>query len=38
MVALPIDTWLRLLIWMTIGMAIYWLYSLPHLKKQQKAL
>jgi len=33
MIALPFDTWLRLLIWMGIGMLIYVLYSLPNLKK-----
>lgn len=27
MYALPLDTWLRLLIWMVIGMAIYFLYG-----------
>lgn len=27
MLALPFDTWLRLIIWMAIGMAIYFLYS-----------
>ena len=32
MAALPIDTWLRLIIWMAIGMAIYFLYG----KKRSK--
>jgi basic amino acid/polyamine antiporter, APA family len=27
MAALPVDTWLRLIIWMAIGMAIYFLYG-----------
>jgi APA family basic amino acid/polyamine antiporter len=32
---LPRDTWLRLLIWMGIGLAIYFLYSRLHSKLQQ---
>ncbi|HCC31968.1 MAG TPA: amino acid permease [Marinilabiliales bacterium] len=35
MVALPFDTWMRLVIWMAIGMVIYYFYSLPNLKKMQ---
>lgn len=27
MVALPFDTWLRLLIWMALGVALYWFYG-----------
>jgi APA family basic amino acid/polyamine antiporter len=30
MIALPLDTWLRLIIWMAIGLAIYFLYSRWH--------
>ncbi len=33
--SLPRDTWLRLLIWMGLGMAIYFLYSRRHSKLQQ---
>jgi APA family basic amino acid/polyamine antiporter len=33
MVALPFDTWMRLVIWMAIGMCIYYFYSLPNLRK-----
>lgn len=33
MIALPFDTWLRLIIWMALGMVIYFWYSLPNLKK-----
>jgi APA family basic amino acid/polyamine antiporter len=30
MVALPADTWLRLVIWMALGLLVYFLYSLRH--------
>jgi APA family basic amino acid/polyamine antiporter len=33
MVALPLDTWLRLLIWTGIGIAIYLVYGLKHAKR-----
>jgi basic amino acid/polyamine antiporter, APA family len=32
MLALPLDTWLRLIIWMLIGFVIYFLYSSKHSK------
>ena len=33
MIALPLDTWLRLLIWTGIGVAIYMFYGLKHAKR-----
>ena len=33
MVALPIDTWLRLFVWTVIGIAIYLLYGIKHAKR-----
>ncbi|MGH2617947.1 MAG: APC family permease, partial [Thermomicrobiales bacterium] len=32
MAGLPLDTWLRLLVWLAIGLAIYFLYSRHHSK------
>ncbi len=36
MATLPGDTWLRLIVWMAIGIAIYFLYSRHHSKINQK--
>ncbi len=30
MALLPVDTWLRLIIWLAIGLAIYFLYGRKH--------
>jgi basic amino acid/polyamine antiporter, APA family len=32
MIALPFDTWMRLIIWMALGFIIYFLYSRKHSK------
>jgi len=36
MSGLPVDTWARLVIWMAIGLAIYFLYGRRHSKVQQR--
>ncbi len=38
MVSLPLDTWIRLVVWMAIGMAIYFAYSRHHSRLQQEAV
>ena len=35
MCGLPIDTWLRLAVWLVIGLAIYWLYGMRHSRVQR---
>jgi APA family basic amino acid/polyamine antiporter len=35
MVSLPLDTWIRLIVWLVIGMLIYFTYSRRHSKVQQ---
>jgi APA family basic amino acid/polyamine antiporter len=35
MVSLPLDTWLRLIIWLVIGMAVYFLYGRHHSRVQR---
>jgi basic amino acid/polyamine antiporter, APA family len=37
MVGLPVDTWARLIIWMVLGLAIYFLYGRKHSKVGQAA-
>ena len=35
MASLPLGTWIRLIVWLIIGMAIYFGYSIKHSKVQQ---
>ncbi|RPJ70172.1 MAG: amino acid permease, partial [Acidobacteria bacterium] len=36
MYGLPLDTWLRLIIWMAIGLVIYFFYSMHHSKLREQ--
>jgi APA family basic amino acid/polyamine antiporter len=32
MLSLPVETWIRFFVWLVIGLAIYFLYSIRHSK------
>ncbi|MBS1798662.1 MAG: amino acid permease [Acidobacteria bacterium] len=36
MLGLPLDTWIRLIVWLAVGLVIYFAYSRHHSKVQQK--
>ncbi|MFY9835516.1 MAG: amino acid permease C-terminal domain-containing protein [Xanthobacteraceae bacterium] len=36
MFGLPLDTWLRFIVWLAIGIAIYVLYGVRHSRLQMK--
>jgi APA family basic amino acid/polyamine antiporter len=36
MYGLPFDTWARLLVWMLIGLGIYFAYSMRHSKLRER--
>ena len=38
MLFLPLDTWLRLAAWTVIGLAVYYLYSVPHARPAPASL
>jgi APA family basic amino acid/polyamine antiporter len=37
MAALPLDTWLRLIVWLVLGLVIYFTYSIRKSKLNQAA-
>jgi APA family basic amino acid/polyamine antiporter len=38
MISLPVDTWLRLVIWMALGFIIYFVYSKPNAARHNAAI
>ena len=36
MAGLPLDTWIRLIVWMAIGLLIYFIYGMRHTKISQR--
>jgi basic amino acid/polyamine antiporter, APA family len=35
MLGLPLDTWVRFVVWLVIGLAIYWVYGARHSKLEE---
>jgi APA family basic amino acid/polyamine antiporter len=38
MISLPLDTWIRLAVWLAIGLVVYWLYGRTHSRVKNEAI